>query len=203
MEIILLNGPPYAGKDLFGSMLLNVFKEANRKAVIMKFDDPLTKGIEGLLGMTQTMLEPSKDDPIFPGEKTSYRQLKIHLSEEVMKPFFGEGIFGRLLAQRIKAHGAADYYIVTNSGFNCELPPLEQAFGAEHLHVVRIDRPGHTFDGDSREYVEPPTGASFYPIQNDGGLDALQRWAALVATQVFMQEDHLDQLENDPERIPF
>src|SRR5690606_18302941 len=79
----------------------------------------------------------------------SCREAFIHLSEEVIKPNFGKDYFGRVEARRIVLNEKAGGIVAacSDGGFNEEIDPLASAFGSENVYIVRIHRPGCSFNG--------------------------------------------------------
>lgn len=88
----------------------------------------------------------------------TYRQWQISMSEDWIKPRYGKGWFGAHLARRINA--CADQLIVVpDSGFEPELAALVEGVDpGARVGLLRIERMGCTFDGDSRNYVSAPAG---------------------------------------------
>jgi hypothetical protein len=80
----------------------------------------------------------------------SPRQALIYVSEEVVKPAFGQDYFGRYAAQRLTP-GAL--HIFSDGGFIKEIQPVIDAVGPENLLLVQLHRDGFSFEGDSRRYI--------------------------------------------------
>lgn len=149
--IIVLNGPPRCGKDTIAGLIRQRLKLCVefKMSMIMKRYIP---DIFGLTDVQRRAVELHKDEPegIFNG--MTWREVQISFSEDWMKPKFGRDIFGRLAAQRMKGL-IANHIVVSDSGFDEELAPVIQAFGAKHIVLWRIYRPNCSFDNDSRGYV--------------------------------------------------
>ena len=149
--IIVLNGPPRCGKDTIAGLIkqrLTLCVEFKMSMVMKRY----IPDIFGLSDVQRRAIELYKDEPegIFNG--MSWREVQISFSEDWMKPKFGKDIFGRLAAQRMKGL-IANHIVVSDSGFNEELIPVIQAFGANNVIVWRIYRPGCSFKNDSRDYL--------------------------------------------------
>lgn len=166
MKVILFNGPPRSGKDECAKILIR-----HRLCYVERFSNPLKRTISALLDRSMSDLEETKDEKLYFDNKCSYRDLQIWLSEECMKPKFGQRVFGWLLGERLLRVDTSlpSYVIIPDSGFEAELFGLEDT-GAWDIRVIRIERPGRTFDGDSRSYLPHPD----YTIFNDGTLEDLE-----------------------------
>lgn len=100
------------------------------------------------------------------------RQFYIHVSENLMKPLFGKRVFGKLAVEYIRqSHEAVT--TISDSGFVDEAMPIIEYFGAEHVLLVRLHRPGKSFAGDSRSYVDLPVQT--IDIENDKDMDAFEK----------------------------
>lgn len=172
-KIILVNGPPRAGKD--------TAQEAVPDSVRCKFARAVKEGCHAAFGLDpkeypMDVFEAVKEEPnvLFFGK--SPREAYIAYSEMFMKPFTGDQqVFGKMLVRWIKeykhyktftsateaaTHHAAGYpvgttpFIVTDSGFRDEAVSLVEAFGAENIKLIRVHREGCNFDNDSRSYID-------------------------------------------------
>ncbi|BAV80868.1 ATP-binding protein [Vibrio phage RYC] len=95
-------------------------------------------------------------DSVYPDPKKSWyseRTGLIHVSENVIKPFFGEKAFGIMLANSIPEE--IDYVFVSDSGFPQELQGVVDKFGHDVITVIRLYREDCSFDNDSRDYLQP------------------------------------------------
>ena len=114
------------------------------------------------------------------GQYLSPRQYLIHISENLVKPTMGADFFGVQLAKEIMElflDGREGPYFVSDSGF------VEEALALSSLKtevtIVRIHRPGYTFEGDSRDYLTQeqflnPT--TQLPLPNFKFKDIHNRW---------------------------
>lgn len=187
-KIIFFNGPPRSGKDTSADFLHDRLGDSVYQ---YKMALPLKEACHKLLGLqgSLTDLEPLKELPIkfivceevignfVPsklvkenGEMT-LRQFYIHLSENVMKPMFGDDIFGRLAVEYLR-QAPQPIATISDSGFAPEAMPIINSFGAENINLVRVHRPGKTFVNDSRGYVELPVHS--LDLQNTGTLEDLE-----------------------------
>ena len=158
-KIILVNGPPRAGKD--------TAYEAVPNSVRTKFAQAVKEGTHRCFGLDLHLygmdyFEDCKDEPheFFFGKTP--REAYIAYSEMFMKPFTGDKqVFGKLLARWIEDiyDKWTDFnlpilpFIVTDSGFRDEAVALVEAFGADNIKLIRVHRKGCNFDNDSRDYI--------------------------------------------------
>jgi len=170
MHVIFLNGPPRSGKDTVAEILRDT-----HGARAIKMAAPLRRAVCSFLDVPEHTLEDIKDEPLPHGNGTTPRHLMQRLSEDVVKPLLGHDYFGLALAEAIQTAPAySDLYVVSDTGFQLELDAcadeLEGVLGAT-LHLWRVDRPGCSFDGDTREYVVPHRSMKrTVSIRNDGDL---------------------------------
>jgi len=168
MKIILLNGPPRSGKDAAAEMLLSAIPDS----VHVKFAEPLRRALPELFGLSKDawldLYLNHKDEPAEELLGFSVRNRMIWLSEEVMKPVYGKDIFGHIAVNQIRALGP-NTVVISDCGFPAEVVPLCEWFGEKSLLVIRLTRPGATFAGDSRNYVDMDNVESL-TVPNDGSL---------------------------------
>lgn len=153
-RVIFLNGPPRSGKDTVAKGLLHQLGPQN--ATIVKFADPLTNIAKVILGMTEKEFlhyrEEAKDEPLpEPFDHLTMRQLLIKISEEWIKPTFGERYFGHAMVRRLN-HLMSPTVIISDSGFYDEAVPVLSRYGADRCLLIQVSRFGATFEGDSRSY---------------------------------------------------
>lgn len=159
MMLIVLNGPAGVGKDTLGLRI----QEDVTPAKLMSFKTPLWDVAEAMLGKDKFELfcdmyhdRKTKELPLEALGGWSPRQFFIHISEKVLKPIFGEEYMGDRMLELYQEHQlelAGQLCLVTDGGFPLELFPFLRA-GTPVL-VVRLHRSGYTFEGDSRNYLQP------------------------------------------------
>jgi len=167
MKIILINGPARSGKDSLAQAFTKFTNELGMKAEVVKFAGPLKEMVHRAFGLPERhdSQEAVKDQrlPQLFGETP--RNLYIGFSELLMKPIFGDAVFGQMLVNEIvvleevaKSDGepGADFYLVSDSGFAPEAKAVVDHFGADNVLLVRLKRDGYDFTGDSRGYIELP-----------------------------------------------
>ena len=152
-KIVLLNGPPGCGKDTLADALEMASEDVNR----VSFKDPLYDLMCAIYGIKiGELLSISydrvlKEQPLSVFGGLSYREAIIKVSEEVIKPNYGEAFFGRSAAKRI-VPGCVNVF--SDSGFMEEVTPLFKVVPWAEVLLVRIHKRG-TFEGDSRGYLDP------------------------------------------------
>lgn len=174
MHVIILNGPKFSGKDTLCNLLLKLFPGA----IHARFKDVLYQYSYELWELEKTQkitldqwieicnIPTLKDVPVEwllteDGKVISPRQALIHVSEDIIKKEYGEDGVAYLTVLRLKEL-YPDYdkqmFIFSDGGFNNEIQSLINDFNIKRksLTVVRIDRKGCSFAGDSREYIHNP-----------------------------------------------
>lgn len=187
MNITLINGAPRSGKDTLGQMLLEA---SLGTGLIMKFAREVKERTHAALGLydfdgdplPHDAFEAEKDDPYVEGfNGVTPRQAYIQFSEGFAKPLFGPSIFGEWLAESIDRlnRGRIGHVIVTDSGFVEEAAVLVDQFGAENIRLIQVRRPGYSFAGDSRSYVDgAELGVATFSILNTGTMEDLRACAS-------------------------
>lgn len=154
-KVIILNAPPACGKDTIGQIIYNM----NWGVRLLSFKQPMFDIARSMLGdgdfdsfmdLYNDRRYKEQPSPLL-GNK-SPRQFMIWLSEEVMKPVFGEEYFGRRMVENVKAVRSSS--VITDGGFPEETIALIKA--GIQVHVCRLHREGFTFGGDSRNYLHLP-----------------------------------------------
>lgn len=188
-KCILLNGPPGSGKDTAADAI----KECKIwKVACLKISGPLKNMTHGLFGSSAKEIEDSnkKEDPIpvlaSHGIQCSWRQAYIFFSEEVIKPTWGADFFGELGIARVQhviEEEDPDLIVISDCGFESELKHVVKFFGPENIWLIRIARPGCSFQGDSRNYVVLP-GVKTTDLVNAG---SREEWIKNVITTVSLE----------------
>lgn len=186
MRAILLNGPPYCGKDTIGGYLERHLERSST----VKFAKPINDYMQETFGVSCAD-GGDKGAPCDALNGASRRQIAIAYSEEWIKPKFGIGWFGKQAIKemrRLESHCGLDTFVFTDSGFSCEALEVVQAIGIENVLQIRIRRPGYDFSSDSRSYWDihglrvmefdnDGTLGELYPATIQNLLPAIKRWA--------------------------
>lgn len=166
MKAILLNGPPYCGKDTIGSFLSQVLPGS----FALKFAQPIIDYMTRTFGVSCVDGQP-KDEPCPRLYGRTRRQVAIAYSEDFCKPLFGEDYFGRealRAAVDLNRRLQAEVFVFTDSGFKVEADVLIQALGPSNVLHVRVTRPGCDFSKDSRGYWNGGPEVSSMVFDNRG-----------------------------------
>jgi hypothetical protein len=152
---------------------------------VLKFAEPLKVACAGLFAVPTDRLRELeatgstiKDDPLPNARGLSWRDVLIWMSERVVKPHYGGDFFGHLMADRLTQPTDATLTVITDCGFERELVPVVNHFGHSNCHLLRLHRPGCTFERDSRSYITMvPSKDHMHTedIDNSRDLDRL-RW---------------------------
>lgn len=146
--VLVLNGPPRAGKDTAAKIIEEVFGAEHLKFSVALKDE--THRQFGLVGAAHDAFEAVKDDPRPEFGGKSPREAYIETGT-AMRIAEGADVFGRLLTETIRKH-PANIFVVSDLASGAELAPLlrEPSFD---VTLVRIHRDGHDFRNDCRGYV--------------------------------------------------
>lgn len=104
------------------------------------------------------------------------REALIYVSEVMAKPRFGENYFGNVRASKVESNqlildGSAAAFDVGGEIVCDEVPPLLDRIGEENCLLIRVHRPGYTFEGDSRRYITDGVVPNTVDVYNDGTLE--------------------------------
>jgi len=178
-NVIFVNGPPSSGKDTIGRILHSAIPHYT---IIEKAAGPLYKAVREIFGIGvdewDIMYNSAKEEPTERLLGMSPRQAMIWMSEDVMKPKFGDGFFGVSLANRISGHAQNKdkkiSFIITDAGFGAEVASCIASLPSDKYdaYLIRVICDGCTFEGDSREWVCPfnvGIPVEHYEIVNNSG----------------------------------
>jgi hypothetical protein len=185
--VFVLNGPARSGKDLVADILIDIMPE--RRVGIVKFAQPLRDAVTAVFGVNDEGIDDFKIRNLQKGNgRFTGRDFMIALSETIIKPHLGMEWFGLAAAKRIIA-SPADVFAISDCGFPDELRAHivyrgENDSENEYAYIGwQISRPGHSFNGDSRNWVHfekvfdscavPVIGVAD-SIHNSGTKDALR-----------------------------
>lgn len=187
--LIGLSGPPRSGKDSVGVALAKIIRDRHPVTVCHRaLSMPMRKTIYAMIGKDYTLehYETSKDIPMGELGGKTIRQAMIQLSEEWVKPAYGQGFWGHALLNTLPMEGGVRVIIVTDMGFDAEVEVFVEAFGAENCMWPQIVRPHCDFSGDSRGYVGRPDQRT--SIINEGeSLDQVTTAAGRIYSRMLNQ----------------
>jgi len=198
MKLILLNGPPRAGKDTAARFIVHELSLIPNPTVFEKFSLPIKHAFAGMMSAgvddygNVEGYEDAKDNPIPILGNASYRAWQIGFAEDFMRKSFGTNIFSKLLLGRLEEYqreeeGVDWLAVISDCGFQAEVDFLIHEFPPSDIALFNIERPDTSFAGDSRETVLPSDPAIFHSvIANDGTLDEF-RSRVLAATLNFLE----------------
>lgn len=151
-KVIILNGPAGCGKDTLARALV----EMGFAKGVASFKNPMFNIAMAALGQDayREFLDgyddrARKEKPEGFLNGLSRRQFMIAISEQFIKPVFGDDYFGKYLAGNLP--DGDEVFIVSDGGFASEVAPIVTA--GHDVRIVRLHREGYTFDGDSRGYL--------------------------------------------------
>ena len=170
MRVIVLNGPPGSGKDTVADLLAQrgwrkrEFKETlHARAQAHYGIDPARWA--WLCGREHKDLAAEELGNLTP------RQALIHVAENICKAQNGRHAIAIELCASLAADGLRDV-VISDCGFPEEVDQLIRDFGAQSILLVRLSRPGCSFDGDSRVYVTDDRCRAL-DLSNDADVSAL------------------------------
>lgn len=179
IDYVLLNGPPECGKSTIGPQLVSTLSHHFSNVSFDSFAAPMKQYISTALAYKY--MEMKKDSPMAILQGYSVREFLIDLSENYMKPRYGEDIFGRLLHYRmLRLSPLPAFVICDDCGFEVERDALPSPT------VVQILRPGKDYRNDSRNYLTLPD----YTLLNDGTLSELHAKVNHLAAWLVHRREH-------------
>lgn len=185
MYVVGFNGPPECGKDTLAEMLQDHMDQQGVSIPVVQasLSSPLRGIAYEMAGWEGKRLDgPDYEEfkrTMFPQFGVTGRQLMIDASEDFLKPKYGQAVMAKLLLGKLQNPLTAQHKVVLirDSGFQCEVGPIIDAVGADNMLIVNVIRPGKTFEGDSREWVQH---INRYVAPNTGTLLELRAQAAFI-----------------------
>lgn len=159
-KYLLLNGPAGVGKDTLGAMAKEQLLQLGHQVRIDKFSAILKQSVAMFFRLTDAEYDYYFETPEKEKSQSRFlgvtpRQALINFSEDWAKPTFGQKVFAAACLARNKDFEGI--VVVTDCGFTVEYDTVHEAMGRDAF-LVRLEREGLDFDGDSREYIERPRG---------------------------------------------
>lgn len=179
--VIIFNGPPNSGKDYAAEIVTDTFQDA----VHLEFKKALREvahhmaslysneyvswnlqdAVDSCNGIEYSERKTAKDEiRLHAFGRRTWRQFLIWISETVMKPIFGQDIFGRAAAKLVRETDAS-IIAFSDGGFQVEVDELLKLEGVTVI-VCRLYRDGCEWGNDSRGYVHSGDVATTWNIQN-------------------------------------
>ena len=152
---LVLNGPPNCGKDTLADLLVDYGLHKHQMKEQLYIDTAKEFGVD-LNWLTKKASDrDSKEvyhkDLILNGTPISPRQALIFTSENIIKPNHGDDYYGQAAVRRCR-EGKSTLAVFSDGGFNSEIKPLQDAY--QNVIIFRLHREDHTFEGDSRSYLD-------------------------------------------------
>ena len=157
-RIILLNGAPSSGKDTIAGILSDNFGYKHRYIA-----NSLVEAAVSLSNVDRYEWDVRYNDRIknskeLPWDRLgglSQREFLIKVSEEWMKPVFGNDVFVKkeILSDLIEGNKHIPV-VISDCGHKVELDSYIQYYGEDNILLVRVHRDGKTFGNDSRYYLD-------------------------------------------------
>lgn len=184
-KVVFVNGPPRSGKDTVGQLIKTDRKGRDLGPTCLeKFAHAVKRAVHDRLGLKQAEHDPRpgrplpadyyeqrKDEVGIPGfpDGKSPRDMYIEFSEDIAKPAHGDDVFGQfLLGRLVRKIGDNEMVVITDSGFRPEAECIVEHYGAENCLLIRLERDGSSFEGDSRDYIElADLGVTEVDLSND------------------------------------
>ncbi len=169
-HIVVFNAPPRSGKDEAATYFKEKLEKKGVSCAIHTFKHGLIEVASKFLGVSKEEFLHDYDDCTeagvwckdipqwhVGGKYLSSREVLIHVSENVLKPTFGEGVCGKMF---VESWPDAEVILVPDGGFAAEIEEVIDSSDVRLLDIVKIKRTGCTFKGDSRGYLPDLTYSS-------------------------------------------
>jgi hypothetical protein len=186
-RFVILNGPAGSGKDTIAKAYKEKYEIKEMPVHIMAFKDALYKAAFKIFSSvldwhafkmlcTHRVLKEEPTDVFF---GMSPRQMLIHVSENIIKPLYGNDYFGRKVVEA--AEGLEGIILLTDGGFHEEINPLPETTTT----IVQVHREGCDFVGDSRTYIDI-WKFNIQELHNDGTIDdTVEKLNRIIGPKVF------------------
>jgi hypothetical protein len=164
-KLIILNGPPRSGKDTAAHAIWRTVENSK----IIRMSAPLKDGLRTIFDMTDdeaAWLEENKEKPSAVLNGHSWREAQIMLSETHLKTTYGRDVFGRIFTRKLQ-RCASDVVINSDAGFEYEWAEPLRLVKPINALLIKIHRPGHNYEADSRNYIELPNVRTVW-VHNTG-----------------------------------
>lgn len=169
MIVIGLNGPAGSGKDAIAAYLGQQYSTVHMEIKELLFEAAIRiSGMSRAVWFAMYNDREYKESPnpylMVNGKNVTMREFMIHVSEKVMKPMFGNDVFGKALVQKLKKvptqdnNGHPTVVVLSDGGFVDEGVPVIDHVEAENYFLIRLHRIDEKgiefgFGEDSRRYI--------------------------------------------------
>tara|TARA_R110000868_G_scaffold224138_1_gene476021 strand:+ start:34 stop:642 length:609 start_codon:yes stop_codon:yes gene_type:complete len=179
MQVVMLNGPPKSGKDTIADALVQAV--GAMWAVNYKLSSVLKATARTMFNLSDTQYNalerPENKDKKGTAKSygvltnRSWREVLISLSEDYIKPTYGEDFFGYTTAKALNTFSRSGYshVFISDSGFREEAETLVTMCPTCNFTLVRLHRDGTDFNNDSRSYWPNQTHVETHavPLMNE------------------------------------
>lgn len=178
-KVLIFSAPPSAGKDTATEFLTKSILE---RFIHKEFKTQLNELVKKIYQLTDEQWAelthyPVKNDPSPLLNGLSSRQAQIKVSEEVIKPHFGQDYFG---IAAVKSLVKGKINVFSDGGFKSEVDVLINELGADNVIIVRIHRDGCDYSKDSRSYLYDDRVKSFDLINNSTLIEFYKQIVELI-----------------------
>ena len=174
-KVVILNGPPRSGKDTLTDAMISGFAWQGVPCHHLRFKTKLYDLVQCVYSITDSTMEVMKYNKEVPNtllDDITFREALIKVSEEAIKPNYGQDYFGIAASKALQP----GINIFSDGGFKDELNPLIQAVGKDNIIIVRLHRKGTSFMGDSRTYLyTEDTDVESFDFYNEHTIDTSTR----------------------------
>ena len=199
--VIIFNGPPNSGKDYAAKVVTATFEDAvhlefkkalrevahhmaslhSTEYVQWNFQDAVTECNE----IEYSERKADKDEiHRHAFGMRSWRQFLIWISETVMKPIFGQDIFGRAAAKLVQETDAR-IIAFSDGGFQVEVDELLKLEGVTVV-VLQLKREGYDWGNDSRGYIQAKYLIDTWTVRNN---ERFSETVRTIVAGVLLRED--------------
>jgi len=165
-NLVLLNGPPRAGKSLASKVLADLIQDEVRVLYLSEQIKRATHCAYGMFDVPFDFFEDCKDaeSELFFG--LTPRQAYIAHSEEYMKKVHGADVFVHMFLKRLTDR-IPPISVVPDVGFQAEIDCMRRVWRGGNIVLLRMHRAGTSFAGDSRRFVVGGPGVKEIDIYNE------------------------------------
>ena len=184
--VVVFNGPPGSGKSSSALHLKLALRSAGLTTSKMSFKDPLYNIAAAVYGVNVEWLKAQssqelKNVPHHILKGKSQREVLVEVSENVIKPYYGQDYFGKLAAERMcfDTTNESCCYVFSDSGFEEELKPVSDKVEKDNTIIVRLMGRGEFVTKevkDSRSYLSGDNAGLVLDFYNTRSLATLHGW---------------------------